>query len=103
MPRLTCSVSNCAHNAGSYCSLNHIDVEGAAANCAGETCCQNFVEATGATNYTASATPTLDIACDATNCSHNCNCHCQADTVDMSGMGATNCSGTNCSSFCARQ
>ncbi len=102
MPRLTCGVTNCAHNSEMCCSLNHVEIEGAGTNCADGTCCQNFVEAVGATNCCACANPVVDVACEATNCTHNCGCKCKADSIDVSGMGASNCAMTQCSSFCSQ-
>ncbi len=102
MPRLSCSVSNCAHNTDMCCSLNHVEIDGAGAHRADSTCCQDFVESSGATNCAGCANPTVDVGCEATNCAHNCDCKCQAASIDVSGMGATNCAMTQCSSFCSQ-
>ena len=51
-----------------------------------------------------SQSPTLqmNVGCEATNCVHNSNCNCNADSIDVSGYNACNCDDTCCSSFCSK-
>ncbi|WP_010169165.1 DUF1540 domain-containing protein [Candidatus Epulonipiscium viviparus] len=100
MPRLYCSVSNCQHNADSCCSLSAIEIDGAGANCAENTSCGDFVEGFGIMNSAANANPVLEVRCEATNCVHNSGGQCGSDFMSVSGMNATSCVGTECSSFC---
>lgn len=100
MPKLNCGVSNCAHNCSDQCCLNQIDVSGSAATNSVETCCSNFIEQTGATNSLESPNMALEVECKAENCTHNSNCKCCADSIDIAGQGACNCGDTCCSSFC---
>ncbi len=99
MPKLQCGVSNCAHNSDSLCSLNQIEVDGALANCDEGTCCSNFVEAIGATNFAGEASPLTDVGCKASNCTFNCSGKCGAASISIEGFGASNTTGTECSSF----
>ncbi len=100
MPRLYCSVSNCLHNADSCCSLSLIEIDGVVAQCSEDTACGNFAEGFGTMNTTADANPVLEIVCEATNCLHNFDSRCVSEFISISGMGATNSIGTECSSFC---
>lgn len=100
MPKLNCCVNNCAHNAESCCSLGQIQVDGSAANSSAETCCNNFAEQTGASNCSCTPNPSLKVDCKATDCTHNKECECCADSIDVAGSGACNCQDTQCSSFC---
>ncbi|MEG0014831.1 MAG: DUF1540 domain-containing protein [Cellulosilyticaceae bacterium] len=102
MPKLNCGVSNCAHNSEDCCCLNQIGVAGDAANNSIETCCSNFSEQTGATNSMESPNAALEVECQANNCTHNDNCKCCAQSIDIAGQGASNCVDTCCSSFCER-
>ncbi|OOB80402.1 MAG: hypothetical protein BEN19_05085 [Epulopiscium sp. Nuni2H_MBin003] len=105
MPRLNCSVSNCSHNTDHCCSLNNIEIDGAAANCCDDTCCNCVTEcssATNALNVTGYANPEPAVGCEAHNCVHNSAGSCKADFINISGLGASNCVGTECSSFCER-
>ncbi|AYE34618.1 DUF1540 domain-containing protein [Clostridium septicum] len=42
------------------------------------------------------------IKCEATNCIHNNNCQCEAESVDVAGVSACTSEQTECSSFCCR-
>ena len=47
MTKLECSANNCVHNSEGYCCKSSINVEGADAKCADDTCCASFSENTG--------------------------------------------------------
>lgn len=102
MPKLKCSVSNCAHHCDDLCCLNHIGVGADHADNPEETCCTNFMEQSGATNSAENPNDALDVGCHAENCTFNENHQCSADSIDISGQGACNCTDTCCSSFCER-
>lgn len=102
MPKLSCSVHNCSNHAEGCCSLGKIDVSGAHADHSSETCCSNFQEQIGATNAMNTPNETLSVGCNATDCMHNSNQVCGAESISVAGAGATNSVDTQCSSFCAR-
>lgn len=99
MPDLACSVSNCAYYDNRLCSLNSVDVSGG--DCKEGTCCSSFVEAKYATNCTKCGTKETSVACKATDCTHNENCSCHAQSIDVGAKGnACSCHDTQCNSFC---
>ena len=98
MPNLSCSVSNCSHNDNCLCNLNSIDVSGGGSKA--NTCCNNFTESQGFSNCSCSGSPETNIACQAKDCTHNNNCSCDADRVDVCSCGQScNCHDTECTSF----
>ncbi|ATD56050.1 DUF1540 domain-containing protein [Clostridium chauvoei] len=103
MPKLNCCANNCTHNSENYCCRNQIDVGGENATHSGGTCCESFQESDGSfTNSIQSPNTNLSIACNATNCIHNSNCQCDAESVSVSGVSACTSEQTECSSFYAR-
>lgn len=100
MPRLSCGVCNCANNADECCCLGEIGVAGDHAQTSEQTCCGNFLEKKDITNSTGNANLHLSVKCDACNCTHNANHECCADSIDITGFGASNSMETACSSFC---
>lgn len=98
MPKLKCGVSNCGNHAEGCCCLGKIDVSGGATS--ENTCCNNFIEQSGATNASLTPNEALNVSCSANDCTHNKNSECCADSIDVAGAGACNCSDTQCSSFC---
>lgn len=101
MTHLNCGVDNCVHNSDDYCCINSIEIAGAKAKSSASTCCDSFEEATGEfTNSMESPSPSLDIKCKAETCMYNCDCHCEAEHVDISGQAACDCEETECSTFC---
>ncbi|MGL5150641.1 MAG: DUF1540 domain-containing protein [Clostridium sp.] len=100
MTHLNCSASNCTHNSNNCCCNSSISVSGANADKSKSTCCSSFQEANGAfANSAQTPNASLEISCNAENCIHNCNCTCEAGSVDISGASACNCEETKCSSF----
>ena len=65
------------------------------------TCCESFVPVKGDsyTNTTKHPSATISIDCEAVKCVYNKNYKCVADHVDISGMGAVDSKGTECSTF----
>ncbi|SHH91297.1 protein of unknown function [Clostridium collagenovorans DSM 3089] len=100
MPQLSCCVDSCTHNKENCCCKNTIKVGGKKAEKPSSTCCESFHEQDGSfTNSIETPNAALDVKCDATNCIHNCNCSCAADSIDVSGVSACSCDQTQCSSF----
>lgn len=87
MTDLSCSVSGCANNRDSKCCLNGIVVSGPNATGSDQTYCANFrdcsQEAQDSTAEAASPNPSLNIRCEAENCTYNQNRLCSADHVDI--------------------
>ena len=103
MPKLNCSVANCAYNAESCCCLGNVKVDGSSNTEHTEgTCCNSFAE--GGSGHNCSGVPAdySEIDCQATNCTHNDNCKCHADTIQVAGNGADRCGETECSTFCKK-
>ena len=101
MTKLECSANNCVHNSEGYCCKSSINVEGADAKCADDTCCASFSENTGGVFKNLFKTPEskLDVVCDADNCSHNEDHCCCAGKIDIRGEGACDCVETCCGTF----
>lgn len=100
MPKLSCSAQNCTHNCDNACCINQIKVGGEQASVAQSTCCENFQESQGAfTNNDQTPNANLSISCEATNCTHNYDCICEASSVDINGVSACVPEETKCSSF----
>lgn len=102
MPKLKCSATACVHNQDECCCRGTIHVAGHYASTSNETCCNNFYEAEGNARDAVSQRPDdmIEIACEAENCTHNQNCKCYADYVDVNGYGVSNAEDTACASFC---
>ena len=103
MPKLVCSVENCAYNAEHLCALNEIQVGGQNATSTEATCCDSFrQEGESVSNCVngSCASKETEIDCEATNCVHNDNCKCHADSIDVCGCGAKHAKGTECATFC---
>jgi hypothetical protein len=101
MPRLRCEVNSCAHNTEACCSLGAVNVEGRQATSASASCCGSFSEVGSATNCGCGPNQAPEVSCGACNCDHNHNHQCCADSIDITGVGASNASQTQCSSFCS--
>lgn len=101
---LRCSVNTCAHYSDNLCSLNSVKVEGAQANHSEATCCDSFREATESTSNCSGGCACLEtsVGCSAENCTHNENCTCHADSIDICGCGAKTTEHTACGSFCRK-
>lgn len=102
MTNLKCSVENCTHNCDHLCGLDEIQVDGEKAQTSTNTCCSSFREQSEyATNSSAArnARPETFINCTAKECAYNGDCKCHAETIDMSGLGASTSEHTECSTF----
>lgn len=102
MPILDCSVKTCYHNSNNRCCLKNIQVGGDEATTSASTACESFREESGAMNScSCEHTPetTLNVDCEATNCTYNKDCTCNANHIDISGSNACHCDETECSSF----
>ncbi len=102
MTDLQCSVTNCVSNEKAMCCRNDIKVDGASAQSAYQTCCQNFAQrGTSLTNFVGTSRPkaATNVKCDVSNCYHNKGTHCDASSISVSGAGAVDMHGTECSSF----
>lgn len=100
MPKLNCSVQNCAYNAESCCSLGNVKVDGSSHTEHTEgTCCNSFAE--GGSGHNCSGVPAdySEIDCQATSCTYNENCRCHADSIQVVGNGADRCGETECGTF----
>lgn len=103
MPQLGCNVETCYYNKQNQCCKSAIDISGQAATSSSATCCNSYYEKSeGVTNLDQSPNANLYVACHAHKCVHNQDCHCEADSIDISGIKASNCEETECSSFCCK-
>lgn len=103
MPKLNCSVANCAYNAESCCCLSNVKVDGSSQTHHTEgTCCESFAEGGSGTNCSGIPAAYSEIDCQATSCTHNENCRCYADSIQVAGNGADYSGQTECSSFCKK-
>lgn len=89
MTNLQCDVTNCGNNKRFYCCRPDIQVSGPDANAKNQTHCANFVDAKeggSASNAVDHSEPneSLDIHCEACNCTYNENHACKARHVDIS-------------------
>lgn len=89
MTHLQCDVTNCGNNKHFYCCRPDIQVSGPEACVKSQTHCSNFVdaqEAGAARDSVDHSQPneSLDIHCEAHNCTFNNNRACTAKHVDIS-------------------
>ena len=102
MPNLICSVENCSYNKDHLCALNKIHVGGSNAMESHSTSCQSFVDQRDSFSSCEScghATESTDIECEAQKCTHNKECRCHADGIDVCGCGSHTARGTECATF----
>ena len=101
MPELRCNVHSCVHNKNMYCALDQIEVGGREAKTSKETSCKSFAERKEGTysNSMKEASAKTAIDCQATTCTYNESCKCQAGKIDVSGNDACKVDETCCSSF----
>lgn len=98
MTKLQCSVNSCSSFSNGYCCRPSIHVNGPTASASSQTCCQSFTDnknqMTSGVQYN-TPNQSLNISCDAHNCTYNQNNQCSASSVCIS----SNFSGTECTSF----
>lgn len=101
MTNLRCDVTNCVYNEEHLCDKSSIKVSGNDANSPKETCCSSFHNNDGSTKNRSSGTASLETAieCSAHNCTYNEHAKCNARSIEVSGLGASNKEATLCSSF----
>ena len=107
MTLLDCAVTGCAYNEDRCCCKGNIKVEGSEAVHQNETCCGSFVERgekNCGCNVKEHESKTIDVACEACNCTFNENKKCSADHIGIAGGNACSCGETeamqNGSPFC---
>lgn len=104
MTKLDCNVANCLHNSDHCCCKQTIVVDGRdAKDCCG-TCCGSFDENRDGFFQNVFQTPesNLEVDCEACNCVHNDNRHCNASHIGIAGDGAGEAAQTECSTFKAK-
>lgn len=104
MTNLECNVVNCANNKDNCCCRPNIQVSGPCASNAEQTSCSSFLDASSSMQAsTASNSPniSLEILCNANNCTFNTDDRCHADHISVRSEGASpdTESKTECSSF----
>ena len=100
MPELKCTVQTCTHNKNFYCDLDSIVVGGNSAKRSEETCCDSFEEKHGAfTSNFEAPHGSLNVQCEAENCTYNENRMCAAEAIHIAGMNACTTGETECNSF----
>ena len=104
MALLDCTVSNCTFNKSECCCKGDILVGGVHADSDEDTCCESFRERGFDSFQSSTAHPakTINIDCEAINCTYNSSYRCSADHVDICGTNAHSPSGTICSTFAER-
>lgn len=100
MTNLVCSVDSCIHNNSSLCCKEGITIGGSRAVSSEATCCDSFEEKTGAfMNSLESPHTSLNVQCEACNCTYNENRRCAAEDIHVAGMNACTTRETECNSF----
>ncbi|MCL2253445.1 MAG: DUF1540 domain-containing protein [Lachnospiraceae bacterium] len=104
MSQLDCTVTNCTFNKVDCCCKGDILVGGSHADCDEDTCCESFSERNNDsfTNSIEHPSKTINIDCEAMNCTYNSNYKCIAERVDICGNNAHAPSGTLCATFVER-
>ena len=101
MTDLVCSAETCVHNCDKFCCKGTILVEGASANCCGDTCCASFDEQTQNCCKNKYETPSLGIIveCESVSCIYNEGRMCTAEEISISGRNAKVASHTECATY----
>lgn len=100
MTNLGCNAKQCTHNKDKCCCLSGIEVGGSKAEKTEDTCCSNFYEdSSGFKNSAETPKVDLNVACEATSCTYNSNCLCNARHIDISGICASEPDGTVCATY----
>lgn len=105
MPVLNCSAITCVYNKDELCSKGEIQVGGANATEAGQTCCESFQERRGESmkDSAGCGCTTVGIDCAAQDCAFNEKCKCSAGAINICGSNACQCEDTKCGTFQCRQ
>lgn len=103
MAKISCEVYRCEYNCEGGCRLETIKVDGADAQTCAETVCDSYTDRDekGCVNCTPAdcACNNCEVECDAEECTHNSNCYCTADRIDVGCADACCCSETECRTF----
>ena len=101
MPLLSCTARPCMYNDDEYCSKGDIQVTGESANQSDETCCESFQERNddSLSSSVGSGCKTIDVDCEACDCTFNEEEKCGADKITITGASACHCEETSCGSF----
>ena len=99
MSKISCNVHPCVHNANGGCSLSRLSVNGRTALTSAGTNCDSFTEADGPRNEVGCRCNDADISCKAERCKYNCNGHCSASQVGITGPNACGEYDTCCETF----
>lgn len=88
MSKINCCVDNCSHHKNGICYANLVTVSGASANHDSETCCSSFLNQdtySKLTSNTESSGSCDSLICRVSTCTHNSNCTCLLDSIEVSG------------------
>ena len=104
MALLDCTVTNCTYNKSECCCKGDILVGGIHADSDEDTCCESYKEKRFDSYQSSLVHPskTINIDCEATNCTYNNYLRCNAEHVDICGSNANSPGGTICSTFTER-
>ena len=92
MPKLKCSVEQCAFNQNSLCRKSNIDIDGPLSKTKKETSCKNYIyKDVDTLNYEFAKfdeTPSAhtEVFCDAVNCVFEKDQKCYADKIEIKNV-----------------
>ena len=102
MSSLKCSAGNCVNNEHGLCALPIIRVDGDNAKRSFDTFCHSFSHRRGAlinSVFGGYAEERTEIKCTASECAYTHEDRCEADSVEVSGSGASRSGETECRTF----
>lgn len=106
MKKISCSVTNCAHNCQDTCYANRVNIGGQGAKNTEETCCGSFLDKrhysiliNNASEGKNSSNACDCLICDVATCTYNNNKLCNADVIQVSGENVNLYIETKCSTF----
>ncbi|SFB43113.1 DUF1540 domain-containing protein [Clostridium frigidicarnis] len=105
MNSIICGVSNCSHNKSNVCYSNRVNIGGEGSNNSCDTCCGSFLDEKNygsLTNNTNGDSQCDCLVCKVESCTHNSNCLCALNSIEVAGNGARLYSETNCASFSSK-
>ena len=102
MNKIDCSVSNCSHNKEGLCYANRINIGGKSAVNDCQTCCGSFLNKllySDLTNNINGDGSCDCLVCHVKSCSHNENCLCSLENIQVDGANPEIYTETFCKSF----
>lgn len=102
MPVLSCAAKTCTYNKDELCSRGDIKVTGEQARHSDDTWCASFAERSESMSNSKDegcGCSTIDIFCEACNCTFNQDKECTAREIEIEGTGASTSEETECGSF----